>query len=122
MLKIIKERELKEETYYTLEFDYEDGCGFAFPCNKNGEVILNEYSKKSYDFCIKNKKNFISIRIIEHHNSYWESAIGKCSCGEKVFLQDEYMGAFQCPKCGQWYNLFGQELLPPDQWEEDYDY
>jgi hypothetical protein len=30
------------------------------------------------------------------------------------------MGANECPHCGQWYNVFGQELLPPDQWEEDY--
>ena len=27
------------------------------------------------------------------------------------------MGAFECA-CGQWYNMFGQELNPPEDWEE----
>ena len=39
---------------------------------------------------------------------------------ETVYLYDRYRAACQCPKCGRWYNLFGQELLPPEMWEEDY--
>lgn len=122
MLKIIKERELKEETYYTYEFDRNDGGGFTFPCDENGEVKLNECNKESYEFCLKHRKDFAWAGMVEHTNTYWESAIGQCSCGEEILIEPQYMGAFQCPKCGQWYNLFGQELLPPDQWEEDYDY
>lgn len=30
------------------------------------------------------------------------------------------MGACQCPKCGKWYNIFGQALLDPEFWEDDY--
>lgn len=26
--------------------------------------------------------------------------------------------ARECPHCGQWYNLFGQRLKHPDEWEE----
>lgn len=120
MLKIIKERELKEEIYYTYDFDRGDGSGFTFPCDENGIIELNECSKKSYEFCLNHKKDFAWARIIKHNTSYWESAIGECSCGEKVIIESQYMGAFQCPKCGQWYNIFGQELLPPEYWEDDY--
>lgn len=54
-----------------------------------------------------------------------EPRYGKCEeCGARVDLDGyDYMGAVQCPKCGQWYNLNGEELLPPDQWGEvDEDY
>jgi hypothetical protein len=28
------------------------------------------------------------------------------------------MGACQCENCGQWYNIFGQELIDPEYWED----
>lgn len=46
-------------------------------------------------------------------------AIGECKCGAEVPLMDQYMGACECPGCGQWYNLSGQELLPPEEWGYD---
>ena len=122
MLKIIKERELKEETYYTYDFNRNDGGGFTLPCNENGEVKLNECNKESYEFCLKRRKDFAWEGIIKHKINYWEPAVGQCSCGEKLLIEAQYMGAFQCPKCKQWYNLFGQKLIPPNEWEEDYEY
>lgn len=122
MLKIIKERELKEETYYTYDFNRNNGSGFTFPCNENGEVKLNKCNKESYEFCLKHRKDFAWEGVIKHKISYWEPAVGQCSCGEKLLIEAQYMGAFQCPKCKQWYNLFGQKLLPPNEWEEDYEY
>ena len=62
-------------------------------------------------------KNYVPSQKI---NGYREPAHGICRCGEEVTLIDEYMGSCQCENCGQWYNLFGQELLPPNQWEEDW--
>ena len=44
--------------------------------------------------------------------------IGKCECGNEVMLMDQHMGAAECPECGQWYNLFGQKLKPPEDWED----
>lgn len=58
------------------------------------------------------------IRPEREANGYKPPAYGTCHCGGTVELTDEYMGACECPNCGQWYNLFGQELLPPDMWEE----
>jgi hypothetical protein len=34
-------------------------------------------------------------------------------------LEDQYYAACQCPKCGQWYNIYGQHLRPPEEWIED---
>ena len=50
---------------------------------------------------------------------YKEPAHGTCICGEEVSLWDQYYGACECPKCGRWYNLFGQELVAPEHWETD---
>lgn len=119
-MKIIKEREKKEETYYTYDFDRNDGGGFTFPCNSIGEVQLNGCNRENYEFCVKNKSDFAWHGIVEHRNTYYESAVGECTCGEKVILEAQYMGACQCPKCGKWYNIFGQALLDPEFWEDDY--
>lgn len=42
---------------------------------------------------------------------------GTCHCGDIVEL-----GGFtcECENCGRLYNWAGQELVPRDQWEEDY--
>ena len=45
--------------------------------------------------------------------------VGLCKCGQEVLLMDTYMGATDCPNCGQWYNVFGQELKDPDEWGLD---
>lgn len=122
MLKIIKEREFKEEIYYTYDFNRSDGSGFTFPCDFTGKIQLNRCNKESYEFCIKNKEEFTWHGIVEHNNTYWEPAIGQCSCGKKVILEAQYMGACQCPKCGRWYNIFGQSLIDPEYWEDDCEY
>lgn len=49
-----------------------------------------------------------------------DPAHGTCSCGREVFLWDQYQGACEC-ECGKWYNLFGQELVPPEYWHDDDD-
>jgi hypothetical protein len=44
--------------------------------------------------------------------------IGLCTCGTEVVLIDEYQGATSCHKCKQWYNIFGQALRPPAEWQD----
>lgn len=37
-------------------------------------------------------------------------------CGHKInFCGAGYMGTFECD-CGQWYNIFGQAMKPPEEW------
>lgn len=58
--------------------------------------------------------------IIEEEVSH--KRYGVCPyCGSRVYLggpgYTPYMGVVQC-NCGQWYNIFGQALKPPEDWEE----
>lgn len=121
-MEIIKDSYTEETIYYTLDFDNKgDGCDFSFPCNADGNVSdnLNEAAKESLQFCRKNADNYhMSVR--RHVDRYRHGMTIKCSCGEIFELENQYLGACECPKCGQWYNLFGQMLKNPDKWEEDY--
>lgn len=106
-----------------LVFDDGFGNGFSFPCTPNGEPILTDCNRRNYEFALAHPERFERHKVVvESKWSYKENATGTCRCGKRIELFDEYMGACQCPNCGQWYNLFGQELNPPEQWEEDYDY
>ena len=51
-------------------------------------------------------------------NGFRIPASGICNCGNRIDLTDDYYAACQCPICGQWWNLSGQELRPPHEWEE----
>ena len=54
-------------------------------------------------------------------NKQRSRGILRCHCGEPVDLQGAMHGpdyAAECDKCGQLYNLVGQQLRPRDQWEE----
>lgn len=119
MLKNYVERKHVEVVEFTVEFTDELGNGFSFPCNEFGELLpLNEYAQKNYDNAMQHPECFSVFnelnRRTRHH---WEPATGTCRCGEHIELYDQYMGACECPNCGQWYNMYGQELLPPQQWE-----
>jgi hypothetical protein len=120
-IEIIQERRRVTQRDYSLEFRRKDdpNAGFTFPCDKDGNPMLDECNTKSYLYATQEHPERYGKPFIEKRSwAYWEPAVGRCRCGEHVTLQNEYMGACQCPKCGQWYNLFGQELLPPEQWEE----
>lgn len=44
------------------------------------------------------------------------------SAEELIDLWDEYLGACECPNCGRWYNIMGQELNPPSTWRDGDDW
>ena len=115
--------ERKTEVSYDLSFLYgEDHGGFCFPCDAAGKVLPFQYeeAKQNYEYCMAHPEEFETFaEVTRWVNRYTEPAHGTCSCGEEVELYDQYYGACQCPKCGQWYNLFGQSLVPPEQWETD---
>lgn len=124
-MKIIKERRNVEKVRYSREFTrvgWERGDGYVFPCSKNGELNKDdkyyETWKKNYDYCVEHPDEYIDEGITSEKWEYTEPAVGLCSCGNEVELVNQYMGACQCGKCGQWYNLFGQELVDPEYLEE----
>lgn len=121
MLKNYTPRKHKTAIKYELCFDDGHNNGFGFPCDAQGNVPddLNQNAKDNLAFCLAHPENFKRFnKVVKYEWKYCEPARGTCTCGREVELWDEYYGACSCD-CGKWYNLFGQELLPPDQWEND---
>jgi hypothetical protein len=126
MLEIITPRHTEEIVDHRIEFTDEDGNGCSFECDENGKLFpfSNECAEKNYKQCMEHPELFA---IYNEHKTYRRTytvpAVAKCHCGAHVSLYNQYMGACECEECGRWYNLFGQELIHPDGWEdEDYDY
>ena len=121
MLKNIIHGEIETQTEYNLVYDDGHGNGFGFPCNASGSVInLRPEAVANLAWCTEHPEKFARAGVVvERHWSWRNPDKDTCFCGETVTLENQYHGACQCPKCGQWYNLFGEELLPPDQWGMD---
>jgi len=122
MIKNYKPATYETIKEYYLVFDDGHHNGFAFPCDKNGTLLRNvpDEAIKNYQNCLKTPEKFIRFnKIIIEEYRYRNNASGTCSCGNKVELRDEYYGSCQCEKCGQWYNMLGQLLLPPSEWEDN---
>lgn len=108
--------EWKEDIFFELVFDDGHNNGFAFSCDENGNVFsdIHECAKENLKWCLEHPEKFVRFnKVVRFTNRYREPAHGTCHCGEEVYLVDEYYGACQCPKCGQWYNTFGQMLRSP---------
>lgn len=123
MLRNLVCGEYKTSVEYALEFFFDRNGGFSFPCDEYGNVLpLNSpEAAENLEWCRIHPEKFEFIEIRRHKQSWREPDSGTCYCGERVELVNEYCGACQCPRCGQWYNLFGQELLSPEEWEMDDD-
>jgi hypothetical protein len=124
MLKIIRERSTHTEVEYHIEFTDADGCGYIFPCDQNGNVQFDEPDAEIvrvlrgyYAEAMADKERF-TCQFVTRRYTVTDNAVGRCVCGEEVELYDQYQGACQCPKCGQWYNMFGQSLVDPEYWED----
>jgi hypothetical protein len=122
MLQNIVRPEWVEKVDYEVAFDDGRNNGFGFPCDESGKILPdlpNPAAYENYKWCLEHPERFSRFnKVIRRVSHYKEPAHGTCNCGEEVALINEYLGACQCPKCGQWYNLFGQELLPPEEWED----
>jgi hypothetical protein len=122
MLKNLVERHLVVMSKTTLEFTDASGCGLSFDCNENHAPIFpSDAAKENYEDAMKHPELYPRRfnELVTRRWTYMEPATGRCHCGEVVQLVDQYYGACQCDRCGQWYNLYGDEILPPDEWEEN---
>ena len=132
MRNITRERKHVTDTYYVLEYDYNDsepGHGFSFDCDEVGMVDLanmGDMGKENYNECIAGTNNTHFVGKIKRENSYWEPAELKCGCGETVYLHNPLDN--HCD-CGQCFNMSGQQVTPSSQcdaqgvpynWYEDY--
>lgn len=121
MVKIIKEAHREYIVESNLEYRYRDDpdSGFAFPW-RNGAVQLNPQSEENYKWCQEHPDEIECLGVVKITTSHWVPSLAKCECGEKFYLDGSYYGSNQCPQCGRWYNIWGQEIRSPDQWEEDF--
>lgn len=128
MLNNIVRPERRLEVSYGLRFFDDPEGGYEFPCDENGNVFVDKMSpaaKENYEYCLAHpdKYWYAFKKVKEYRRWVKDTPYGTCHCGERVYLINKYMGACQCPRCGQWYNLFGEELLPPSEWGDlDYAY
>ena len=128
MIKDFKPGEYVTTVDYEVRFFADCNGGFAFPCDANGQILVNEKTNpaavKNYNWCLEHPERFPYDfnRVIKMEHSWKEPNSGTCHCGQKLDLVNEYMGACECPECGQWYNLWGQELKNPERWSEGDDW
>lgn len=125
--KIIRNRQLVHHVEYRMDFP-----GFSFPMfngavvptmtEAGGRIVRCSVEKcswwENYQMCLQ---KYGEGEFTKDEWDYWDPAEAKCSCGKTIELFDQYRGACECPRCGQWYNLFGQSLVDPKYWEEDDD-
>ena len=121
MLKNYKPATYKTVVEHQLVFLDSENGGYAFPCDANGNLLEESPElQKSLNFCLGHPEKFDRFNeLVTYRRSVKENDRGTCICGSDVELWDQYYGACRCPKCGKWYNLFGQSLLSPDYWEMD---
>ena len=122
IVKWLSRRQHKEMRVIRREFQLigaMEGDGYSFPCHADGSPDTSDQNyacwKDNLDKCLSHPEQYIDqgMVVVKHH--YTEPAVALCSCGEKVHLN----GDAQCV-CGQWYNAWGQELLDPQYWGDDY--
>ena len=125
MIKNFKNGEEITEICYEVVFDDGKYNGFGFPCDENGNVkkMANEIAQENYEYCLKHPEKFARYnKVIKEKHVYRENNTGTCECGEEIELVDQYLGACECPNCGRWYNMWGQELNNPNTWSDGDDW
>lgn len=112
--------EPKEEVWYEKVYDDGDNNGYGFPCDEDGNLYpMSDAVLENLNYCKSHPAEFLrSGEVVRFCNSYMDLPHGRCKCGEEVYLTGGYYGATEC-SCGRWYNLYGQELMPPEQWDID---
>ena len=123
MLKNYQNKTYEEIIEREIVFDDGYNNGFAFPCDEKGKLLkqCGDCAINNYDWCLEHPERFVRFnKIITTKRIGVNPAHGTCDCGEEIYLYGNgYYGAWDCPNCGKWYNYFGQEINPPDQWEEN---
>ena len=119
-MEIIQQRETTHIIIHERVFDYEGerDWGCRFDSDEHGNVDLDKLAsagRANYEACLTGTLN--DHKVIDRGvNSYeqhdTEPAVGKCECGEEVYLTS----FTNTCECGADYNMSGQRLAPREQW------
>lgn len=120
MAKIIKNSHWEVIQEYRREFIRIDdpGAGFSFSVIDGKPVFLCDAAERNYLYAQEHPEIYRDLGVIPVRHTTWINSEAICECGRKIELVGNYMGASECPYCGRWHNLFGQELNPPRLWAE----
>lgn len=101
---------------YERHFHWVDdpNCGFSFPCDKNGRVIIEEMhrlAQENFEMCVANDGSKLADDGIQDWSYYIKHKdTRRCECGELIEMWGDSMGEVGCEHCGRVYNIFGQRL------------
>jgi len=113
-LEIISHSREKKIPKFSLVYTWveEPEAGFDFPCDENGELLLNEMSEEdmaNYEKCEFGEWKWkVDYRgICDQSITITIPGIAQCYCGEAI----QIIGPVNvCPTCGNSYNSIGEEL------------
>jgi len=116
-MEILKSRKHVEAVSFSLFFATGEGRGFSFPCDKTGKVQEHDLQPIALMNLAACREEGIVGVLSERDESYFEPAVGRCDCGNKVTLSSSWANV--CSRCGAEYNGFGQRLASRSQWGEE---
>jgi hypothetical protein len=122
-MKILRRSRCVRVESYALDFEWKDasGAGFSFPCDRQGKVLMDQMSPiacESLQKCLSGEYGVVPLGVKDYSHTYFEYAIGQCSCGREVMLRH----FTNTCECDLEYNSCGQLLAPRSQWEEPWVY
>jgi hypothetical protein len=140
-LAIIRPRERVHFVEHALSFADEDGCGYSFPCDAEGNLTnvqpwswasawwdtfdnraIRVYAWANLTRAIAGyHAGELTLKLEHYDHTYVDEAVARCHCGAEIELSGGFWGT-SCESCGRSYNASGYELNPPHMWEErEYD-
>lgn len=105
---------------YGLSFRWrgERDSGFSFDCDEMAHVDRSKLAPEAIENlnkCLDGTFDVIFEGVQKREWHYREPAIGRCSCGEEVWLEH----FTNTCKCGRDYDKGGWLLAPRSQWGEE---
>ena len=117
-MKIISRRERIEEVSYCLYFASKGtrGAGWGPSCDKDGNVLGDSYAtKEQREAAVAEARldpDFEAPYVRAQTHGYMQCAIGRCTCGAEVQLEDPLFN--ECDRCHRYWNMSGQEKINPN--------
>jgi len=113
MLKVISHGGKVEKYSYFIFYEWVEipFAGFSFDCNMQGEIKFNDLSPEAlvhYGKCESGEYEVIYRGLQREDQSYFESKVAECYCGEPIVLE---LFTNECSHCHQHYNIAGQQLV-----------